>query len=157
MLIAAVVLLSAGTADAQARCPWLNVATASGVLQGQAVLQVQYLSASETHCIFRYRAENAEYVLQIAVKSQQDPTKGLALDGSECSAPGAPLRAIGNEAILCADDTKHARGEAVVGRVRDSLFRVVISTSSRSDSDMTREVLEQKTRNVAEQVAGSLF
>jgi hypothetical protein len=81
----------------------------------------------------------------------------LALDGSECSAPGAPLRAIGNEAILCADDTKHARGEAVVGRVRDSLFRVVISTSSRSDSDMTREVLEQKTRNVAEQVAGSLF
>jgi hypothetical protein len=46
-------------------------------------------------------------------------------------------------------------GEAVVGRVRDSVFRV--STTSRNDPDMTREVLEQKTRNIAEQVAGSLF
>lgn len=155
LLLAPVGLLSNGAAHAQARCPWLNVATASGALQGPALLEVKRLSESETSCVFRYQKENTAYVLQISVKSQQDPSKGLAQSGSECSAPGTPLRAIGNEAILCADDRRHTLGEEVVGRVRDSVFRV--SITSRNDPDMTREVLEQKTRNIAEQVAGSLF
>jgi hypothetical protein len=155
LLLVAMGLLSTGPAHAQARCPWLNVATASGALQGPAVLEVQKLSETQTICVFRYQKEEMAYVLQISVMSQQDPSKGLAQSESECSSAVTPLRAIGNEAVLCADDRRHLLGEEVVGRVRGSVFRV--SISSRNDPDMTREVLEQKSRNIAEQIAGSLF
>jgi hypothetical protein len=55
-------------------------------------------------------------------------------------------------------DTKgHIYGEQVIGRVRDQIFTVTITTSARRDPSMPREALEEKTRNIAEQVAGALF
>jgi hypothetical protein len=150
-------LLGPVICQGQVRCPWLNVATASGVLNGPASLEVKKVAEDETVCLFRYEKEGTAYVLQISVKSQQPVGNGKALDLSQCTSAGAPLRAIGNEAILCADDRKSNRGDEVIGRVRDSFFRVAISTSSRNDSLMTREVLEERVRSIAEQVAGALF
>jgi hypothetical protein len=150
-------LLHSAVARAQARCPWLNVATASGVLEGPALLAMPKSTENETECVFRFEKENTAYTLQIAVNKLSAGSKSTTLDTSDCSSPGTPLRAIGNEALLCADDHKHSSGEEVVGRVRDTHFRVVITTSAHNDSSMTRDVLEMKTRSVAEAVAGSLF
>ncbi len=55
-------------------------------------------------------------------------------------------------------DTKgQTYGEQVIGLVRDQVFTVTITTSARNDPSMPREALEEKTRNIAEQVAGALF
>jgi hypothetical protein len=149
--------MSSATSQAQTRCPWLNVATASGVLNGPASLEVTKPAPSVTNCIFRYQKEGTTYLLQISVKSQQDVSSGHALDASQCTSAPTPVRAIGNEAMLCADDGRNSHGDTVVGRVRDSLFTVAISTSSRNDAVMTREALDEKVRAIAEQVAGALF
>jgi hypothetical protein len=70
----------------------------------------------------------------------------------------APLQSIGNEAVTCAADTKgHTYGEQVIGRVRDQIFTVTVTTSAKQDPSMSREALQEKSRNKAEQVAGALF
>jgi hypothetical protein len=157
LMVMAGSLLGSGTSQAQNRCPWLNVATASGVLNGPASLEVEKRAANETVCLFRYQKEGTAYLLQISVRAQQDVNKGYTLDASQCTSAATQLRAIGNEAILCADDRKDSHGDEVIGRVRDSLFTVAISTSSRNDQTMTREALGEKAQSIAEQVAGALF
>jgi hypothetical protein len=149
--------VAAASAPAQARCPWLNVATASGVLDGPATLAMQQPAADETVCVFRYQNQNTVYSLQIEVWAHQDISKGLKMREASCTAPRTALQAIGNEAMLCADDQRSSRGDEVIGRVRDSIFRVSVNTSARNDPAMPRAALEQKARDTAEAVAGSLF
>jgi hypothetical protein len=155
--LGAAVFCSVAPAQAQARCPWLNVATASGMLGGPAALQVERVSDRETVCTFRVEQDRKTWSLAITVKSQQPIAILEGFEKSSCTAPGAPLRAIGNEAVLCRDDDKHFHGEQVVGRVRDSLFSVAITTSVKDDPILAKDVLDQKVTNTAEQVAGSLF
>jgi hypothetical protein len=156
LLLAA--LLSRGACGhAQERCPWLNVATASGFLEGAASLTVEKPTLAETDCIFRYQGAGSVEILQIDVKLRQGVSKGIAPEQSTCTAPGTPVRAIGNEALLCADDNKSERSEEVIGRVRDSVFIVRVSTSSKNDAAMPRAILEQRAKDTAEQVAGALF
>ena len=60
--------------------------------------------------------------------------------------------------MTCAADIKgQGDGEQVIGRVRDQVFTVTITTSARNDPSMSRDELKEKTRNIAEQVAGALF
>jgi hypothetical protein len=71
-----------------------------------------------------------------------------------CSAPKSALKGVGNEAVLCASDTKAAHGELVVGRVRDRIFTVAISTAT---GDYSEAALAEKAEAIARQVAGALF
>jgi hypothetical protein len=150
-------MAAAAPAHAQARCPWLNVATASGMLSGPATMQVERISDRETVCTFRVAQDRRSWNLAITVKSQQRIGDLQSFEKSSCTAPGAPLRAIGNEAVLCRDDDRRFRGEQVVGRVRDSLFAVAITTNVKDDPILAKDVLDQRVTNTAEQVAGSLF
>jgi hypothetical protein len=82
----------------------------------------------------------------------------MATYKAHCSGEASPLQAIGNEAVMCAADIKgQTEGEQVIGRVRDQVFTVTITTSARNDPSMSRDDLKEKTRNIAEQVAGALF
>lgn len=155
--LAPVAVFAQAPVVAPVRCPWLNVATASGTLNGPATLAMQQPSADETVCVFRYENQKTVYSLQIEVWSHQDISKGLKTQESDCTAPEVPVRAIGNEAMLCAEDRKSASGDAIIGRVRDSIFRVSVSTTAHNDPAMPRDILEQKARDTAEAVAGSLF
>jgi hypothetical protein len=68
------------------------------------------------------------------------------------------LRAIGNEAVTCAVDSKgKSYGQQVIGVVRDQIFTVTVTTSAKKDPVMPRKALEEKSRNISEQVAGALF
>jgi hypothetical protein len=109
-------------------------------------------------CSFDYHDATASRELRITVDQVKDPSPGLAAYTTQCSGAAAPLRAIGNEAVTCAADTKgHTYGEQVIGRVRDQIFTVTVTTSGHHDPSMPREALKEKTRNIAEQVAGALF
>jgi hypothetical protein len=140
----------------ESRCPWLNVATASGVLNGPARLEVTDSPASGNVCVFRYQDGAVLSSLQIVVREIRDTSKDRRPYESQCTSAMVPLRAIGNEAVLCAVDARNSHGEQVIGRVRDRLFIVGIRTGPRTPS-MERESLQEKAESVSEQVAGSLF
>jgi hypothetical protein len=116
---------------------------------------------SAAACSFDYHDATASRELRITidqVKQVKDPGPSLAAYTTQCSGAATPLRAIGNEAVACAADTKrHTYGEQVIGRVRDQIFTVTMTTSAHHDPSMPREALKEKTRNIAEQVAGALF
>ena len=116
-------------------CPWMNAATAGGVLGGDVTATV-----TPDACTFvRPGAE-----LLIAV--QPVVRKVDASHAATCGPDPAPLKAIGNEAVICTA----GRTVRVVGRVRDKIFTITLTSAK-------PETFREKARAVAEQVAGNLF
>lgn len=111
---------------------------------------------SRAACSFVYHDATASRELKITVEEVKDPGQAIGAYKARCSAGASPLQAIGNEA--CAAEIKgQTYGQEVIGRVRDQVFTVTITTSKRNDPSMSRDALKEKTRNIAEQVAGALF
>ena len=130
-------------ASAEDRCPWLNAATAGGVLGGAV-----HATVTPASCEFVRQSGGHDLALRIEVGPVSAPH-------AQCGAHAEPLKAIGNEAQACAYEGKDGWiGEQVTGRVRDQAFLVRVSTNDRSAAPKT---LREKARNVAEQVAGFLF
>ena len=75
----------------------------------------------------------------------------------QCPPKSAPLRAIGNEAVICGLSKGDQYTERVVGRVRDQAFVVSVSSSAADDPSMTQVMRSKKANFIAEQVAGILF
>ncbi len=125
------------------RCPWLNAATAAGVLGGPARATVTPAS-----CEFARQGGATRTTLRIEVVAA-----GAA--HARCGSGATALKAIGNEAQACA--WREQRGwtaEQVVGRVRDRAFVVRVGTD---DAAAAPGALREKAIRVAEQVAGILF
>jgi hypothetical protein len=159
IVIAAAAALSI-PCNAQNGCPWLNVATASGVLGGPAAVTVSKTSETTGTCVFKAQAGSRYDLLTISVASAiqgQDVSSRLGRYEDRCTSPRSPLRAIGNEAVLCANDDSKSHREQVVGRVRDNIFTVDLSTSVRSASIAKDDPLAENAKAIAEQVAGILF
>lgn len=136
-LVAIVVLLCASAA-AESRCPWLNTATAGGVLGGPVEVSV-----TSTSCEF----SRAGAVLRIEVTAASAPAV-------QCGPGAEELKGIGNQAFACEYKGKPGwSAEQVVGTVRDRAFVVRISTVGRAMANSWRE----KTLKIAAQVAGILF
>jgi hypothetical protein len=92
-------------------------------------------------------------MLRIVVHTMEVPSKDFAAYLSQCDGATIPLKAIGNEAFQCV--LKDTSGEEqVIGRVRERAF---ILTIRRNLPTLPKEGLREDTRNIAEQVAGSLF
>jgi hypothetical protein len=128
---------------AQPGCPWLNAATAAGVLDGAV-----HVSVTPASCEFVRSSGGHAAVLRIEVGAVSAPH-------TACPAGAEPLNAIGNEALACPASARHGWvGEQVTGRVRDQAFLVRIRTN---DPSAMPKVLRKKVRDVAEQVAGTLF
>ena len=131
-------VLIAAAGRAETSCPYLNAATASGVLGGPAAAQV-----SGDACLFTHGSSE----LRIEVQTIKLPYK------PGCGLNPAPVKAIGNEAYACSGDAKDGTAaEQVVGRVRDRALLVKLASRS-----IPRAALREKARSVAEQVAGALF
>jgi hypothetical protein len=151
------VFLSASICRAENLCPWINKATAFGVLGGSEEAATASVSEiSNTACSFVYRDEDITRELRVTVEQAKDPEQTFTTYKARCGADASPLRAIGNEAVMCAADQK-GRGEMVISRVRDNVFTIKVSTSSPSDPSMPHDALVQKAGLVAEQVSGNLF
>jgi hypothetical protein len=111
-------------------------------------------------CVFRFKDEAQNNTLRIVVIKADRPEnagKEMVPYESKCTASGLPLKGVGNEAILCINDSNKSSGELVVGRVRDNIFTVAISADSGDNPAATKDDLEDKAQEIAKQVAGILF
>jgi hypothetical protein len=145
-------LLCAG----QESCPWLNAATAGGVLGGAVSAAITHSgkNRADITCDF-VRKESVEGELRIEVETMSEPKTQFASLAAQCGPTRTPLKAIGNEAAVCTLDAKNGRrSEQVIGRVRDQAFIICITTNDRA---ATQSSVREKARSVAEQVAGTLF
>jgi hypothetical protein len=104
----AIVLFTPQPAAAEDKCPWMNAATAGGLLSGTAQVTV-----TPPACEFIRRDGARETNLRIVVS----PLNGVH---RRCGAGAEPLKAVGNEAEACSFKPKAGSiGEQVWGRVRE--------------------------------------
>ena len=159
LIVPAVCLAGLPTvAHAANNCAWLNEATASGLLGGDAVGDVSGAAGEPTVCMFTQMTAGVKRTLRIAVEIATDPHARVGVLAQSCGADAAPIKAIGNEALVCAaDDRKAGLGERVVGRVRDQVFAITIASSLKNDPVLNRDALKSRIYTAAEQVAGNLF
>jgi hypothetical protein len=142
------VLLAPSITIAAETCPWLNAATAEGILGAPVELNVTHASPGTT-CMFTGQSKTVTMSLSIEV------VVGSKTAGPECSSAAVALRTIGNEAQACSvTSTSHQVVEAVFGRVRDQHFRIEVTTD---DQHFSRDKLREKARTGALHVAGNLF
>ncbi len=134
LLVCAAVLCGA-----QQACPWLNQATASGVLEGSATV-----TTTKSACAFS--GKNGDLRIEVTVT----PGAATRLESlkASCKVGAKPLKAIGNEAATCST----VGAEQVIGRVRDQLFVITLTMKGFPPEEIAR-----KSRLVAEQVSGNLF
>lgn len=154
-----VTLAGSSTARAANNCPWLNEATAAGILDGEAT--GQYIPAAEgkpASCTFTQTASGQTHQLLVAIEVAAKPhDRMMALAGS-CTSPSEPLASIGNEAVLCAVVSRgKPRGELVIGRVRDQVFTIAITTTAKQDSMFEPHEIAMRAQTAAEEISGNLF
>jgi hypothetical protein len=149
----------AANCHAKNNCPWLNEATAGGLLGGDAVGDFTAASASQPAvCTFTQTGANFTRTLRITVEVTPDTHARLQTAAQPCGKNAAPMQAIGNEASMCAIESRNAApSEFVAGRVRDQLFTITFTTTLKDDPILTRPALKEKAYTAAEQVAGNLF
>lgn len=138
-------------------CPWLNAATAGGFLGGTVTTATARpaKSGDDVNCDFIRLAGSVTLEIRIETHTMPSPSKDFAAFAAHCRDAAVPLRAIGNEALACSDKAGDGGvAEQVVGRVRERAFRVRISSS---DHTAQPDILREKARKIAEQVAGILF
>jgi hypothetical protein len=139
-------------------CAWINESTASGLLGGEAVGEVSAATGQPTVCTFTQQGAGVKRTLRVTVEIAAEPHARLEVVAQICGADQSPIKAIGNEAMVCAaDDRKVGPGERVVGRVRDQVFTITIATTLKNDTILTREALKARIYTAAEQDAGNLF
>ncbi|MGA2745713.1 MAG: hypothetical protein ABSE44_13550 [Candidatus Sulfotelmatobacter sp.] len=84
----------------------------------------------------------------------KNPAREFAPYSAKCGPNAAPLRAIGNEALVCSLRGKNQFSEQVVSRVRERAFIVKITSNLAPTGESD---LRERTQKIAEQVAGFLF
>ena len=155
--VLAVVILMPAISRAAEVCPWLNAATAGGVLGGDVGMTVTHADANkdDANCDFIRKQGAVMYELRIEVQTMGASSNEFASYKARCGSDATALKAIGNEALACSLADKNGRRTAqVVSRVRNRAFIIRITTT---DSSLTPASLSEKARSMAEQVAGNLF
>ena len=144
---------------AENNCPWMNEATASDLVGAEATGAFVAAKDAPSVCTFTQAGPNGTRTLQIAMAIATDPHGSyVASIKSNCASASVPLQAIGNEAVTCTvDRRKVVVGEKALGRVRDQVFTITLSTSMKGDPILTPAMLKMKIEFAAEQVAGNLY
>jgi hypothetical protein len=156
--LGAALLALPASAHAANNCPWINEATASGLLGGDATGTATGAGTGQPGvCIFVSQHEGATHTLRIVVELSPDPHARLGELAHLCGSGAAIMPAIGNEALVCEDDSKGALGERVLGRVRDQVFNLTIASTQKHDPLLDRSALKARIAIAAEQVSGNLF
>ena len=142
----------------QTKCPWLNEATARGILGGQVSVTVDLNLRGEGECKFSRQRGGVVFQLRISIGKMTNVAKQFSTYLALCPPNSPALRTIGNEAVMCTTEGKAGKyGETVVSRVREVAFIVSVSSSVKDDPQMTQQMRRDKANLIAEQVAGNLF
>ena len=158
ILLLSLALSTPTICHAQTKCPWLNEATARGILSGPVTVTVKLDDQGAGVCKFTRQQGAAIHELRISVDLMADISKQFPAHLAQCPPKSPALPATGNEAVTCTTHTKENHyAELVVGRVRNQAFVVSISSTVQDDSSMTQKMRREKSNQIAEQVAGILF
>lgn len=159
LFLCAMLLLAHSAARAENNCPWMNEATASGLIGEDASGMAVAVPGKPALCTFAEHANKPMRTFQISVETAPDGhNQYLAVLWRACGSAFTPLSAIGNEAATC---TRERHGNIIealaVGRVRDQIFTVTLGTSIKDDMVLTPAMLKMKIDIAAEQVSGNLY
>jgi hypothetical protein len=151
-------LLTAATSHAEAHCPWLNAATAGWLLDGEVKISVTPPTPQgDATCDFSSGPASAISTLHIAIHTMNSPSQDFASLLAQCGGTRLPLRAIGTDAVQCIGASGSSAGEEeVIARVRERAFILTVHRGGTA-SPAPKDGLRDDIRNIAEQVAGSLF
>jgi hypothetical protein len=140
-------------------CPWLNEATAAGILDGNATgLYVAATPDKPGSCTFTEIASGETHQLIIVVEVAASPHQRMMALEHACTSPSEPLAAIGNEAVHCAAMPRgKPHGELIIGRVRDQVFTIAITSTAKNDPVLEPHELAMRSQTAAEEVSGNLF
>jgi hypothetical protein len=145
-------ILIAAACRAEDACPFLNAATAAGVLGGEVISHYDGSTCLFTHAAATVPGrdrEGAVFASQLLIKVQTVTLPYKLV----CEPNPTSLKAIGNEAVICSMEGKNGSiSEQIAGRVRDRAFFIRLTSNN-----IPRDALREKARSVAEQVAGILF
>jgi len=137
------------------QCPWLNAATAGGFLGGEVTMSVTPLAPNgDATCEFALTQTAVASNLRIAVHTMSRPSQEYSAFVAQCDGARKSLQTIGNEAMYCAAKGTPGK-EQIIGRVRDRVFLMTITTAGprrRDGSGPSDEAV-----NLAQQIAGALF
>lgn len=147
--IALAFLPAIGRAQKQS-CPYINTETTSGALQQTATLTVRQQGPEGDVCDFVAGEGKMQRRLYVVVKPSADPERGYAKLREVCAGEPRVVNALGNEAWSCQLQSV-PNGEAIFGRVRDTVFFVQMSGIP-DDA-----ILQDKASLAAEQVALNLY
>jgi len=153
------ILSVAANCYAKNNCPGINEATASGLLGGDAVNEFTEASGGQPAvCTITQTGTGFTRTLRITMEVVPDTHARWQTAIQACGKNAAALQAIGNEASMCLlDNRTSGLVELVVGRVRDQLFTITMSTTLKDDLILTKMSLKEKAYTASEQVAGNLF
>lgn len=130
---------SAGWCYGQQACPWLNDATASGVLESAAAT-----TQAKSLCVFK--AKTGE--LRIEVTVMPNAERRFTALKAKCKNNARALKAIGNETFACS----RGNAELAIGRVRNEVFTIALTMKG-----YKKEAVLEKAQLVAQEVSGGLF
>jgi hypothetical protein len=170
-LALAVCLLLAAAAQLHAQkvegCPWLNAATAAGVLGSEVHMSVTNTAKSsaellngatpDTTCEFTSLHGSPAATLRIVVRTSLDRSKEYSTLIATCGSPTRRIVGVGNEAVGCSAKKGSVVTEQIVARVRQRAFVVSLSKPGSGAGSEEDQALLDKLQNTAEQIAGSLF
>ena len=141
-------------------CPWMNEATASGLLGGNAIGSYTASTSDQpAACTFTQSDPDVTRILRIkVVLAKDDPHAYLIKSEAACGPSPIPLKAIGNEAVACVVDQRNpGRGARAIGRVRDQVFEILMTTTRPDDPILKNDALRIRINTAAEQLSGNLF
>lgn len=151
-------LACSAAARAANNCPWLNEATASSILEGAATGEYVPATADKlATCTFTQTGADRVRQLIIVVEIAARPHDRMLALAHDCEKP-EPMPSIGNEVVRCPARMRGgAHGERIIGRVRDQVFSITITTTAKQDSVLSEHELSMRSTSAAEQVSGNLF
>lgn len=156
-IFAAYLVFMPTASHAEQMCAWLNEATAGGFLEGTVTSTVTPTSKTNNDmtCEFVHKDDKAVSKLRIEVDTVMNPQDIFASDVARCGKDPAPIKAVGNEAMVCTRKEKHHETrEHLIGRVRNRIFLLDITSN---DSHPDEAALRDKAGRISQQVAGILY
>jgi hypothetical protein len=156
LLLLSLLAASATVASAaEQSCPWLNSATAAGILGGPVTITMLHPRKDKDATLCEF-ASASRSILRIEVETMANPAVDFAPWLAQCKSHGQPVRGIGNEAIVCTLNKHCITSEEILSRVRNHAFLVRV-TAQKTRSPTLPSSLREQAQTAAELVAGNLF
>jgi hypothetical protein len=149
------VLSAGGVTSTTAQCPWINKATAGGVLGVHGDRHAIASTVTGNSCSFEVAgSQGMERLLVHVIAFQQSPQL-VRLYEKGCTSTPVWLSGIGNEAFACSVRSRAQLSNRVAGRVRDRAFEIELV--HRATGVSAEKNLQGLAISAARQVAGNLY